>query len=64
MSTSSSEVSFKQYGGNAAENYERYFVPTIGAPFATALLNAAALHVGERVLDIACDTGVVTRLAA
>jgi hypothetical protein len=27
MSTSSSEVSFKQYGGNAAENYERYFVP-------------------------------------
>lgn len=42
MSTSSSEVSFKQYGGNAAENYERYFVPTIGAPFATALLDTAA----------------------
>lgn len=55
--------SFHTYGGTAPENYERHFVPAIGFPLATELVEAARLSPGERVLDVACGTGVVARLA-
>jgi len=54
----------RAYGGNPAANYERFFVPAIGAPLATDLIRLAGLRDGERVLDVACGTGVVARLAS
>jgi ubiquinone/menaquinone biosynthesis C-methylase UbiE len=58
------QISFETYGGGPAANYERYFVPAIGGPLAHDLVELAQLRPGEHVVDVACGTGVVTRLAA
>ena len=46
-----------------AEIYERHMVPAIFASWVPALLDLVALKPGERVLDVACGTGVVARQA-
>ena len=53
-----------QFVGNVPENYERYLVPSIFGPWAKDLVEIAGLKPGERVLDIACGTGIVARTAA
>jgi SAM-dependent methyltransferase len=53
-----------QLAGNAPESYERYLVPALFAPWARDLVEQVALQPGERVLDVACGTGVVARCTA
>ncbi len=53
-----------QLDGTAAELYQRYLVPAITAQWAADLIERAAPQTGERILDVACGTGVVARLAA
>jgi ubiquinone/menaquinone biosynthesis C-methylase UbiE len=48
----------------SAEAYERYAVASWSGPLAARLVALAAPQEGERVLDVACGTGIVARLAA
>ena len=55
---------YRTYDGTAAETYHRHFVPAIAIPVSAGLLTVADLHPDERVLDVACGTGVIARRAA
>jgi SAM-dependent methyltransferase len=45
----------------AAENYENILVPALFKPWVPMMLEAANVSEGDRVLDVACGTGVVAR---
>jgi ubiquinone/menaquinone biosynthesis C-methylase UbiE len=47
-----------------AEAYEAAFVPSLFAHLAPHLVDAADVTAGDRVLDVACGTGIVARTAA
>lgn len=47
----------------AAEAFERLLVPPVFGPWSRALVDLARPRAGERVIDIACGTGVAARTA-
>ena len=53
-----------QVTANAAEVYEEFFVPALFREWADRVADAAAVGPGERVLDVACGTGALTRAVA
>jgi SAM-dependent methyltransferase len=53
-----------QLDGSAPELYERYLVPAITSIWAADLIDRAQPEVGDRILDVACGTGIVARMAA
>jgi ubiquinone/menaquinone biosynthesis C-methylase UbiE len=57
------EASGYQISGAGAQMYERYATQYMGQ-WAPELIDIAALQPGERVLDLACGTGLLARLAA
>jgi len=53
-----------QLEGSSAELYERYLVPAVTLPWAKDLVGRVGVQSGDRVLDVACGTGAVARVAA
>lgn len=47
-----------------AASYERWLVDPLFRPFATILVDQTGITTGDRVLDLACGTGLVAGLAA
>jgi len=53
-----------QVAGSAAEVYEKELVPVVFGPWAPLVMDLAHPQKGDRVLDVACGTGIVARLVA
>lgn len=51
-----------QLEGNAARLYEQGIVPTMSKPLTEMMFEYVSLQDGDRVLDVACGTGIIARV--
>src|SRR5262249_5729461 len=58
-----SDAKTGQVSPEAAQLYERFFVPALFDQWPGQLLDLAGVGVGDEVLDVACGTGVLARAA-
>ena len=59
-----SEHETGQVTASAAEIYEEFFLPALFRQWGPRVAAAAGIRPGDRVLDVACGTGVLARAAA
>lgn len=62
--TTQTKAGAGQVSLDAAEIYDRDFVPALFGQFAPVLVDTARIDAGERVLDIGCGTGIAALAAA
>jgi ubiquinone/menaquinone biosynthesis C-methylase UbiE len=63
MGKATQKLSEGQVNRSAADIYEEFFVPALFEEWAPRVAKAAQLSPGQKVLDVACGTGVLAREA-
>ena len=56
-----SKIASGQVSASAAEIYEEFYLPALFLEWAPRMAEAARVGAGQRVLDVACGTGVLAR---